>query len=128
MCIASLNQNINVLIFYRVIYVFIGVIAVIFINRYVFPYKLKDGIDALTKKILRLRVQLINDAKAVKNDKFKEHEIRDLVIHSTLLSQKLYLRNLQCNYEETEEFINQNNRIVIGVAYNTLRYSEIKKR
>lgn len=127
MCIASLNENINVLIFYRVVYVFIGVIAAILINRYIFPYKLKDGIDALTKKILRLRVQLINAVKAVEKDKLKEHEIRDLVIHSTLLSQKLYLRNLQCNYEEIENFINQNNRIVIGIAYNYLRYSEIKK-
>lgn len=126
MCIASLNQNINVLIFYRVLYVIIGVIAVIIINKYVFPYRLKDGIDAIVKKILRLRVQLINAAKEVDKNKFKEHEIRDLVIHSTLLSQKLYLRNLQCNYDEINDFIDKNNRVVIGIAYNTLRYSAIK--
>lgn len=126
MCIASLNQNINILIFYRVLYVIIGVIAVIIINKYVFPYRLKDGIDAIVKKILRLRVQLINAAKEVDKNKFKEHEIRDLVIHSTLLSQKLYLRNLQCNYDEINDFIDKNNRVVIGIAYNTLRYSAIK--
>lgn len=126
MCIASLNQNINVLIFYRVLYVIIGVIAVIIINKYVFPYRLKDGIDAIVKKILRLRVQLINAAKEVDKNKFKEHEIRDLVIHSTLLSQKLYLRNLQCNYDEINDFIDKNNRVVIGIAYNTLKYSAIK--
>ena len=128
MCIASLNQNINVLIFYRVLYVIIGVIAVIIINKYVFPYRLKDGIDAIVKKILRLRVQLINAAKEVDKNKFKEHEIRDLVIHSTLLSQKLYLRNLQCNYDEINDFIDKNNRVVIGIAYNTLRYSEVKRK
>lgn len=125
-CIASLNQDINVLIFYRVLYVIIGVVAVIIINKYVFPYRLKDGIDAIVKKILRLRVQLINAAKEVHKNKFKEHEIRDLVIHSTLLSEKLYLRNIQCNYDEIDDFIDKNNRVVIGIAYNTLRYSEIK--
>lgn len=127
-CIASLNENINVLIFYRVLYVIVGVIIVMIINKYVFPYRLRDGIDALVKKIVRLKVQLINDAKEVDKNKFKEHEIRDLVIHSTLLSQKLYLRNLQCNYSEVDEFINENNRVVVGIAYNTLRYSEMKKK
>lgn len=126
MCIASLNQNINVLIFYRILYVIIGVIAVMIINSYVFPYKLRDGIDAIAKKMLRLRVELINAAKEVDKNKFKEHEIRDLVIHSTLLSQKLYLRNLQCDYQEVEGFMKKNNRIVIGIAYNTLRYSQTK--
>ncbi len=126
MCIASLNQNINVLIFYRVLYVIIGVVAVIIINKYIFPYRLKDGINAIVKKILRLRVQLINAAKEVDKNKFKEHEVRDLVIHSTLLSQKLYLRNLQCDYDGINDFIDKNNRVVIGIAYNTLRYSEIK--
>lgn len=126
MCIASLEQDINILIFYRVIYVILGVAAIMLINKYVIPYRINEGIDAIAKKIERLKGRLISAAKDVDKDKFMEHEIRDLVIHSTLLSQKLYIRNLQYNYPQVDEFIEKNNLIIIGVAYNTLRYAETK--
>lgn len=127
-CIASLNENINVLIFYRVIYVIVGVIAVILVNRYVFPYKLIDGIEAIANKMLRLRLRLINAAKELNENRYMEHEIRDLVIHSTLLSQKLYLRNLQCSYSKVSDFIDENNRVVILNGYTTLRCLEVTSK
>ncbi len=120
-CISSLTYNINQLIIYRIVYVVIGVIAVILVNKYVFPYRLKDGIDALVRKILRLKKQLIKDVQDSENKKFKEHDIRDIVIHSTLLSQKLYLRNLQYGDESIEEFICENNKFVIFLAYDSLK-------
>lgn len=120
-CMASLTQEINVLIVYRIIYVVIGVVIVRLVNKYVFPYRLMDGIHELVVKITRIKVQLISDVKEVEKNKFKEHEIRDLVIHSTLLSQKLYLRNLQCNIPDIDNFIKDNNRFVILMTYNSLR-------
>lgn len=120
-CMASLTQEINILIIYRIIYVVIGVVIVILVNKYVFPYRLMDGIHALVIKITRIKVKLISDVKELEKNKFKEHEIRDLVIHSTLLSQKLYLRNLQYNSPEIDKFIKDNNRFVISLAYNSLR-------
>lgn len=121
MCIASLQENINILIFYRVIYVIVGVGLVMMINKYVFPYRLKDGIEALMQKITRLKLNLINAVKESNNNNDKEHEIRDTVIHLTLLSQKLYLRNQQCSYANVDKFIENNNRFVIVLAYNALK-------
>ena len=50
----------------------------------------------------------------------KEHEIPDIIIHSTLLTQKLYLRNLQYNDEGIYEFININREFIINVGYRSL--------
>lgn len=119
-CIASLTENINVLIFYRIIYVLIGVVVVAIANRFIFPYRLKDGVEQLIEKIARLNKIIIEDSMEFLQRNKPIHEIRDLVIHSTLLCQKLYMRNLQYNDEEINRFIDINNKYVIEVGYKVL--------
>lgn len=130
-CIASFTENINVLVFYRVIYVIIGVFIVVIANKFIFPYKLKDGVEQLIDKIARLNKRLIEDSMEFLQRNKQVHEIRDLIIHSTLLCQKLYMRNLQYNDEEINRFININNKYVIEVGYKVLivygKSQEIKK-
>jgi len=130
-CIASLTENINVLIFYRIIYVILGVVIVIIANKFIFSYRLKDGVEQLIEKIARLNKKLIEDSMEFLQSNNQIHEIRDIVIHSTLLCQKLYMRNLQYNDEEINRFININNRYVIEVGYKVLilygKSQEIKK-
>ena len=119
-CIASMTQDINVLIAYRIIYVVIGVATVYIVNKCVFPYHLKDGIEELVKKIIRINCRLINSIEKYQMESKKEHEIPDIIIHSTLLTQKLYLRNLQYNDEGIYEFININREFIINVGYRSL--------
>ncbi|MEW8993359.1 FUSC family protein [Clostridium sp.] len=119
-CIASFTENINVLVFYRIIYVIIGVIIVVIANKFIFPYRLKDGVEQLIEKIARLNKRLIEDSMEFLKSNKQIHEIRDLVIHSTLLCQKLYMRNLQYNDEEINKFIAINNKYVIEVGYRVL--------
>jgi len=119
-CIASFTENINVLVFYRVIYVIIGVVIVVIANKFIFPYRLKDGVEQLIEKIARLNKRLIEDSMEFLKSNKQIHEIRDLVIHSTLLCQKLYMRNLQYNDEEINKFIAINNKYVIEVGYRIL--------
>lgn len=119
-CIASMTQDINVLIAYRIIYVVIGVATVYIVNKCVFPYHLKDGIEELVKKIIRINCRLINNIEKCQMESKKEHQIPDIIIHSTLLTQKLYLRNLQYNDEGIYEFININREFIINVGYRSL--------
>ncbi|MBE6059178.1 MAG: FUSC family protein [Clostridium sulfidigenes] len=119
-CIASLTENINVLILYRIVYVIIGVVVVVIVNRVVFPYRLKDGVEQLIDKIARLNKKLIEDSMEFLQSNKQIHEIRDLIIHSTLLCQKLYMRNLQYNDDEINKFIAINNKYVIQVGYKVL--------
>lgn len=119
-CIASLTENVNKLIIFRVAYVFVGVVIVLIANRIIFPYRMRTGIEQLISKIKRYNKYLMEHSKAYLKGKNEVHEIRDLIIHSTLLSEKLYLRNLQYGDDEVSNFISKNNELVIEVGYKLL--------
>ena len=119
-CIASLTENVNKLITYRIAYVFWGVAIVLIANKIIFPYRIETGIDQLKTKIKKYNKYLIINSKKYLEGKNKTHEVRDLIIHSTLLSEKLYLRNLQYGDESIDKFISENNEFVIEVGYKVL--------
>ena len=87
-CVSSLSVNINKLIFYRILYVIIGVGIVLLDNKFIFPYKLRDGIEQLINKILQYDEYLIEHSRAYLNKTKEANSIRDLIIHITLLTQK----------------------------------------
>ncbi|NFH79767.1 FUSC family protein [Clostridium botulinum] len=120
-CIASLTENINVLLIYRVIYVIIGVTIVIIVNKKIFPYKLKDGIDELIIKIDKLNTMLINYSIAILNGTENPNKVRNIIIHSTLLCEKLEIRNMNFNDNNINRIANLNNEFVIQVGYRVLK-------
>ncbi|MBZ9690488.1 FUSC family protein [Clostridium cagae] len=120
-CIASLTENINVLLIYRVIYVIIGVAIVIIVNKKIFPYKLKEGIDELIIKIDKLNTMLINYSIAILNGTENPNKVRNIIIHSTLLCEKLEIRNTNFNDNNINRIANINNEFVIQVGYRVLR-------
>ena len=128
-CVSSLSVNINKLIFYRILYVIIGVGIVLLANKFIFPYKLRDGIEQLINKILQYDEYLIEHSRAYLNKTEEANSIRDLIIHITLLTQKLYLRNMQYGDENVEKFVDVNNEIIVRIGYKVLivyekRYNE----
>ncbi len=120
-CIASLTENINVLLIYRVIYVIIGVAIVIIVNKKIFPYKLKDGIDELIIKIDKLNTMLINYSISILNGTENPNKVRNIIIHSTLLCEKLEIRNMNFNDNNINRIANLNNEFVIQVGYRVLK-------
>ncbi|NFS95526.1 FUSC family protein, partial [Clostridium botulinum] len=120
-CIASLTENINVLLIYRVIYVIIGVAIVIIVNKKIFPYKLKEGMDELIIKIDKLNTMLINYSIAILNGTENPNKVRNIIIHSTLLCEKLEIRNTNFNDNNINRVVNLNNEFVIQVGYRVLR-------
>ncbi|KFX58700.1 FUSC family protein [Clostridium botulinum] len=120
-CIASLTENINVLLIYRVIYVIIGVAIVIIVNKKIFPYKLKEGIDELIIKIDKLNTMLISYSIAILNGTENPNKVRNIIIHSTLLCEKLEIRNTNFNDNNINRIANLNNEFVIQVGYRVLR-------
>ena len=119
-CVSSLTENINVLIFLRIIYVIAGVILVLIANKIIFPYRLKDGVRQLVKKIRRYNEYLMEDSKDYLNNNKNINNIRDVIIHLMLLMQKLNLRNMQYGDEEINRFIEMNNYYLIKISYETL--------
>lgn len=119
-CISSLSVNLNRLLIYRIFYVIIGVIVVLLANKFIFPYRLKDGVMQLVHKILRYDKYLIDASREHLNNSKGENYIRDLIIHITLLNQKLYLRNAQYSDDGISKFIDKNNEFVVKVGYKVL--------
>lgn len=119
-CVSSLSTNINELLIYRVMYVIAGLIIVMLANKFIFPYKLKDGITALEKKINMYGDKLVEEGKAYLKGEGNIHIIRDIIIHATLMNQKLYLRNLQYGDEEVNKFIYNNHYFIIETGYSIL--------
>lgn len=118
--VASLSSNINELLVYRIIYVIIGILIAIIANKYIYPYKLKDGIGQLKEKINKYNDILIKSGKLYLKDKGDINIIRDIIIHLTLMNQKLYLRNLQYGDKEVERFVDDNTYFAIEVGYSLL--------
>ena len=97
-----------------------GVIIVLLANKYIFPYRLKDGIIQLVRKVLKYDEYLVDTSREYLNKSKGDNYIRDLIIHTTLLTQKLYLRNLQYRDDNITEFIDKNNEFVVKIGYKVL--------
>ncbi|WP_370772508.1 FUSC family protein [Clostridium sp.] len=119
-CMSSLTVNLNKLLVYRIFYVIMGVIIVLLANKYIFPYRLKDGIIQLVRKVLKYDEYLVDTSREYLNKSKGDNYIRDLIIHTTLLTQKLYLRNLQYRDDNITEFIDKNNEFVVKIGYKVL--------
>lgn len=74
----------------------------------------------LIKKILRYDQYLVDVSRDYLNKSKEDNYIRDLIIHTTLLTQKLYLRNLQYGDDEISNFIDKNNEFVVRIGYKVL--------
>lgn len=120
-CISSLYERINVLLMYRMIYVLIGIIIVIVVNKIIFPYKLKDGISELINKIDNLNNKLVNYSIEILNGTESPNKIRDVIINSILLCEKLEIRNMNINDKYIDRISNINNEFVIQIGYRVLR-------
>ena len=127
-CVSSLTENINVLIFLRIIYVIDGVILVLVANKVIFPYRLKDGVRQLVKKIKLYNKYVIEDSRDYLNNNENINNIRDVIIHLMLLMQKLNLRNMQYGDDKINQFIDMNNYYLIKTSYDTLFNFNVKKK
>ena len=64
--------------------------------------------------------KLVEEGKAYLKGEGNIHIIRDIIIHATLMNQKLYLRNLQYGDEEVNKFIYNNHYFIIETGYSIL--------
>lgn len=127
-CISSLTDNVNKLIFYRIGYIIVGVIVVLLANKFILPYRLSDGIRQLQERINKYTLYLKKEYRRYIKYNNNQDEIMDLIIHITLLSQRLYLKNLEYDDENIEIYLKENNKEVIEIGYNVLREKMMKNK
>lgn len=120
MCISTVNAGINQLFFYRVVYVTLGVVIVGLISK-IKPYRLEDGIKELVNEIETLNHILEEESIKYVQEKADLDRIREAIIYSAVLCQKLYLKNKKYQDKEVEDLIRLNTEFVVRLGYSILR-------
>lgn len=120
MCVASVSKGMNVLVFYRIIYVLLGAVMVELGSRFI-PYKLEDGIYELVQEAERLNKILEKESILSLEGKANYNRIREAIIYSAVLCQKLYLKNKQYKNEKINYLISTNTEFVIRLGHSILR-------
>lgn len=120
MCISTVNTGINALFFYRILYVLIGV-TIVGVTSKIAPYKLEDGIKELVEEIKQLNQVLERETSLILQNEGDLNCIRETVIYSAVLCQKLYLRNKQYQDEKVNKLIRDNIESVVRLSYGVLK-------
>lgn len=120
MCVASVSKGMNALVFYRIIYVLLGAALVEIGSRFM-PYKLEDGIYELVQEAERLNEILERESILSLEGKANYNRIREAIIYSAVLCQKLYLKNKQYKNEKVNYLISTNTEFVIRLGHSILR-------
>ena len=120
MSLSAFSGGVNVLVFYRIIYVIIGATVAELSARLV-PYKIEDGIKELIKEIDKLNAVLEQQGIASLEGKENKHYIRDTIIHSAVLCQKLSMKNESYKDPKVATIINVNTEFAIRLGHKLLR-------
>lgn len=126
MCLSSFGTGINSLIFYRLIYLLVG-IGIVELSARVKPFKLKDGINELVEKIDRLNTKLESEALRSLKHEENTHIIRETIIHSALLGQHLSIHNKAYKDEKITKLVEDNAEFVIRLGHQLLTQSESRR-
>lgn len=114
-CVASLNTNINIIATNRIIFILSGILIVLFANKFLFPYKLEDGIKQLLANLLNYNY-LLSKSFINKNINITI----DIVLLSSLTLNKLFIRNIEFKNKEINTLIDYTNEVIILNSYNFL--------
>ena len=120
MSIASVSKGINVLVVYRIMYVLLGA-GIVELTSGLLPYKLEDGIYELVGEMERLNEILERESILSLEGKANLNRIREAIIYSAVLCQKLYLKNKQYKNEKVNDLMSTNTEFVIRLGHSVLR-------
>lgn len=119
MCVSTANAGVNKLFFYRIVYVVVGVIIVGLVSR-IKPYSLVNGVKDLMNDIERLNTILEEESKLSRKNEANLNMIREAIVFSAVLCQKLYLRNRVLKDEKIDQLIQLNTEFVVRIGHRLL--------
>ena len=117
-CMASLSYEVNNLAFFRVFYLALGIVITFLANKFLFPYKLDNGIKELNLKLMRYLNILAEEL--IKNPSKNQERIINLTIHINLMCNKLSLRNIQKGDSNISRLIALTQNLTASLTYYTL--------
>ncbi|AYE35192.1 FUSC family protein [Clostridium septicum] len=114
---AAIIDGTNKFVINRIIFVGIGTIISLIINRYILPYKIEDG----KKDLIKTYGEVINHMFNSMGDRNLDESIRNLFLIPSLIEEKLKITNFGTQSLEEKEFIYNQRRLVNSIYhYHTL--------
>lgn len=105
-------ESMTILSITRILYIFIGVIVVWFINKYVFPYDINMSNEHLKSKYDRIIRILEKEVLEVASGKKEQEKLMKLVLLCNEVEEKLIMNNARANNTELDNYIKDRNSIM----------------
>ena len=114
---AAIIDGTNKFVINRIMFVGIGTIISLIINKYILPYRIEDG----KKDLIKTYGEVINHMFNSMGDRNLDESIRNLFLIPSLIEEKLKITNLGTQSLEEKEFIYNQRRLVNSIYhYHTL--------
>lgn len=120
MCMSTVDVTMNALLIYRIFYVLVGALVVTVVIK-VFPYHLEDGIKDLLSHIEELNEALESESIKAAEGKGNLELVREAVLQSALLCQRLELQNKRYKSEKLKELLISHTEFCIRIGHRILR-------
>ncbi|HAR87341.1 MAG TPA: FUSC family protein [Clostridium sp.] len=112
----ALSGDLVKITFIRIMFVIIGTGIALLINKFILPYKIKDGSEKLVKIYNELVNQMTTDIK----DRESEHGIMNLFLLPAFIQDRMELINFGKDCSKEKDFINNQRILVNSIYYNNL--------
>ena len=120
MSVSSFGTGMNTLVFYRIIYVLLGA-GIVLTTSKLMPYRLEDGIEEMITEIEHLNEVLEKESLLSLEGKANRNRIREAIIYSAVLSQKLSMKNKQRHSERVQYLLTTNTEFAVRLGHCVLR-------
>lgn len=126
---AALLGSIAVFSIARVYYVILGYIIALLLAKFVLPYRLKDANNDLVRRYKAAFIEMLKEIENLLQGKKNEHSIRNLVLASSLIEDKLITNNSNSENKELDLLIEDGRVVSLNIfeLYEWIKENEIDK-
>lgn len=126
---ASLIGNVRELGGVRILYVIIGVIIAMLINKFIFPFSIKDSTINLINTYNHIVEKMIKNVSDYINEVTMDEEMKNLILYSGLIEERLTSINSSDNYDKLSRYLTEQHLLVMNIydLYRWIRKDEISK-
>lgn len=112
---AALVGNVGVLSQFRILYVIIGIIIAVLINKFVFPFSIKDSNNNLIKIYNDSVEKMMKNLVEVSNNSSIDEEMKNLVLYTGLVEDRLLTNNSGKYTKELESYLKEQHMLVMNI-------------
>lgn len=125
MCISSVETGINVLLIYRIFYVLLGA-AIVTLSSWLLPYGIEEGMQELMAEADNLNELMTRECVSCRQGRGNLQVIREGIIRSAILCEKLEIKNKQYGSDKIREWIAWNTEFTVRLGHYLLKQEKME--